>query len=204
MKSRNKTIFSAELYETILSCMRDGISILDRDFNVIYLNKAMKHWYPGKVHKTGDKCYRIFHDRDTYCSNCPSLRAVGSLSPQMELVPYTTMGKDVGWQNLYSEPVLNKKGEVVLIIECIRNITETINEIFSMVKRQQSTVFESLSSRELQIAEMIEKGLSSKEIATALFITKKTVDFHRNNIRKKLGLKNGSGGSLRTWLVTHH
>ena len=200
MKKQNKNIFSIELYETILSCIQDGISILDRDFNVIYMNKAMKHWYPDKVHQTGDKCYRIFHDRDTYCSNCPSLRAIGSLLPQMELMPYTTMGKDVGWQNLYSVPVLNKKGEVILIIECIRNITEMINEIFSMVKRQQSTVFESLSSRELQIAEMIEKGLSSKEIASALFVTKKTVDFHRSNIRKKLGLKDKS---LRTWLVTH-
>jgi hypothetical protein len=160
----------------------------------------MKHWYPGKENQIGDKCYRVFHDRDTYCSDCPSLRAIKTLTPQMELVPYTSMGKVIGWQNLYSVPVLNKKKEVILIIECIRNITEMINEIFSMIKLQRKTVFDNFSFREFEIAKMTEKGLTSKEIASTLCIAKKTVDYHKSNIRKKIGLEKGN---LQRWLITH-
>ena len=47
---------------------------------------------------------------------------------------------------------------------------------------------------------MIKEGYTSKEIADALFITKKTVDYHRSSIRKKLDLKNGN---LRVYLETH-
>ena len=47
-----------------------------------------------------------------------------------------------------------------------------------------------LSRRELDIADLIKKGLSSKEIALQLEISLKTVEVHRYNILKKLRLKN--------------
>ena len=47
-----------------------------------------------------------------------------------------------------------------------------------------------LSSREIDIIQLIKEGLSSKEIATKLDISLKTVEVHRYNILKKLNLKN--------------
>ena len=47
-----------------------------------------------------------------------------------------------------------------------------------------------LSRRELDIVQLIKKGLSSKEIALRLDISLKTVEVHRYNILKKLNLKN--------------
>lgn len=44
------------------------------------------------------------------------------------------------------------------------------------------------TTREVEILQLIKQGKSSKEIATLLFVTPKTVAFHRGNIRKKLGL----------------
>lgn len=49
-----------------------------------------------------------------------------------------------------------------------------------------------LSQRELEIVEFIRKGYSSKEIGAELFIAVKTVEVHRHNILKKLGLKNSA------------
>lgn len=46
-----------------------------------------------------------------------------------------------------------------------------------------------LSSREKEILQCVSDGLSSKEIARKLDISHKTVEVHRANIRKKLGLK---------------
>jgi DNA-binding NarL/FixJ family response regulator len=48
----------------------------------------------------------------------------------------------------------------------------------------------SLSKREIEIIGWLKKGQSSKEIANTLFISVKTVEVHRYNILKKLGLKN--------------
>ena len=51
-----------------------------------------------------------------------------------------------------------------------------------------SEKIEVLSGREKQILKMICKGFSSKEIATKLCISKRTVDFHRENVLRKLNL----------------
>jgi DNA-binding NarL/FixJ family response regulator len=47
-----------------------------------------------------------------------------------------------------------------------------------------------LSDREMQIVKALKEGLSSKEIASDLSISLKTVEVHRHNILKKLKLKN--------------
>ena len=57
---------------------------------------------------------------------------------------------------------------------------------------ETSTGANSLSGRELEIIKQIKNGLSSKEIATELNISLKTVEVHRHNILKKLNLKNSS------------
>ncbi len=56
------------------------------------------------------------------------------------------------------------------------------------------------SATEKKIIQQIKSGSSSKAIAELLFISKKTVDFHRQNIRKKLGLTS-SHTSLNKYLI---
>lgn len=51
--------------------------------------------------------------------------------------------------------------------------------------------FSDFSPRELEIMAMIRAGNTSKEIADTLCLSKKTVDFHRSNIRAKLRLTPG-------------
>ena len=55
---------------------------------------------------------------------------------------------------------------------------------------QKEPGINSLTIRELEIINMIKKGLSSKEIAEKIFLAAKTVEAHRHNILKKLKLKN--------------
>lgn len=54
---------------------------------------------------------------------------------------------------------------------------------------QQSDI-NNLSKREIEIAKLIKDGMSSKEVASQLGISLKTVEVHRYNILKKLHLKN--------------
>ncbi|WP_439129757.1 response regulator [Polaribacter sp.] len=45
-----------------------------------------------------------------------------------------------------------------------------------------------LSSREIEVLQLIAEGNSSKKIGELLFLSSKTVDVHRNNLMKKLDL----------------
>jgi len=50
---------------------------------------------------------------------------------------------------------------------------------------------ERLSNRELQILQLIGKGGSTREIAQLLHLSIKTVESHRQRIKRKLNLTNG-------------
>jgi len=47
-----------------------------------------------------------------------------------------------------------------------------------------------LSRREIEVFALIAQGLTSREVADRLFISKRTVDFHLDGIYLKLGVKN--------------
>ncbi|MFA5181184.1 MAG: PAS domain S-box protein [Syntrophales bacterium] len=47
-----------------------------------------------------------------------------------------------------------------------------------------------LTSKEIQIIQMIKQGKTTKEIAQMLSLSPKTIDYHRANIRKKMDIKN--------------
>jgi DNA-binding NarL/FixJ family response regulator len=48
-----------------------------------------------------------------------------------------------------------------------------------------------LSNRELEVLSLIGQGLSSEAIAERLFLSLKTIESHRSNLRIKLGLGPG-------------
>jgi PAS domain S-box-containing protein len=49
-----------------------------------------------------------------------------------------------------------------------------------------------LSAREIEICKMLKKGLKTKDIADLLSTSQRTIEHHRNHIRKKFGISNPS------------
>jgi DNA-binding CsgD family transcriptional regulator len=47
-----------------------------------------------------------------------------------------------------------------------------------------------LSPTEIQVINLIKQGKTTKEIAETMNLATSTIDFHRNNIRGKFGIKN--------------
>ncbi len=73
-------------------------------------------------------------------------------------------------------------------------ITSTVTELLANEIREGSEKLphEKLTDREFQIMLMIAEGFTLDEIAQKLFLSKNTVSNHRNNILKKLELRNNS------------
>jgi DNA-binding NarL/FixJ family response regulator len=64
-----------------------------------------------------------------------------------------------------------------------------------------TSVLDSLSAQELQVARAVGRGLNNVEAAAALFVSRKTVEAHLTRAYRKLGIR--SRTELTRLMVTH-
>ncbi len=84
------------------------------------------------------------------------------------------------------------KDAILAVSEGKKYICNEMKELLLDVhlRDNEDSAVHSLTGRELEIVKLINEGLSSKEISTALDIALKTVETHRHNILKKIKVKN--------------
>ncbi len=82
-------------------------------------------------------------------------------------------------------------------------INTNLSDIAMELSQKLKLEYADLTYSEIQVAYLIRDGLETKEIASDLNISMRTVEFHRANIRKKLGLK-GKSVNLRDYLMNLH
>lgn len=80
-------------------------------------------------------------------------------------------------------------------------IEENLKEIISPFLQNLTVEHYDLTPREIQIAHLVKEGKTTKEIAQLLNISSTAVDFHRKNIRAKLGIKSDKI-NLRSFLLS--
>ena len=72
---------------------------------------------------------------------------------------------------------------------------------FFSFKKMLASRYPELSTREREVANLVRLGMSNKEVARQLNIALCTVEFHRTNLREKLGLEKGKKINLSTALL---
>lgn len=78
-----------------------------------------------------------------------------------------------------------------------------LNDVVSPFIAGMSLELLKLTPAEIQITNLVKQGKTNKEIADLMNLSPRTIEFHRDNIRKKLGLKNKKI-NLRTYLLSCH
>jgi DNA-binding CsgD family transcriptional regulator len=81
-------------------------------------------------------------------------------------------------------------------------IETSLNDIISPFIHSLTTKYLNMTPREVQVAMLVKEGKTTKEIAEMLHVSTGAIDFHRNNLRVKLGLKNQKTG-LRIHLMSY-
>jgi DNA-binding NarL/FixJ family response regulator len=86
-------------------------------------------------------------------------------------------------------------------------VSESILQNLSAMKpRGSNSPIQALSDREFEVFQLVGQGKSTRDIASQLHLSPKTVDVHRGHIREKLGLKDVTA-LLRhavQWLATQN
>ncbi|RLF32538.1 MAG: hypothetical protein DRN07_04775, partial [Thermoplasmata archaeon] len=115
---KEKEILLSHVFESV----QDGISILETDLTIKYVNSTMEKWYEKNMPLVGQKCYEAYHNRNRPCDPCPSLRCIGSGRMERNIVPGLP-GSRAEWIELFSYPMKDDSGNVTGVVEFVRDIT---------------------------------------------------------------------------------
>ena len=83
----------------------------------------------------------------------------------------------------------------------LQELESNLNGVLSPFLNNFQSLYKKLTPQEVQIVDLVGKGKSTKEIADLLNVAVNTVATHRNNIRKKLNLRNAKV-NLRSHLLS--
>jgi len=117
-------------------------------------------------------------------------------------------------QELEKKVLTNVKDLVLPYVEKLKNsrlkprdktlveIIEThLNDVISPLLQHFANAKILLTPQEMQVANLVRDGKTSKEIADILNVSEATVNFHRKNLRVKFGLTNQKT-NLRSYLIS--
>lgn len=119
------------------------------------------------------------HDEDEFIARLMELGANGYMLKTAEPDEIDTAIRSVAQSGFYLNDAVNKATLHGLVKK--KQVKPAFNEI------------DPLSERELEVLRGICQELTTAEIAGKLFVSPRTVDFHRNNILLKTGARNAAG-----------
>lgn len=119
------------------------------------------------------------HDEDEFIARLMELGANGYMLKTAEPDEIDTAIRSVAQSGFYLNDTVNRAMLHGLVRK--RNVKPTFNDI------------DPLSERELEVLRSICQELTTAEIAEKMFVSPRTVEFHRNNLLLKTGARNAAG-----------
>ena len=122
--------------------------------------------------------------------------------------------RDQDKEDLEEKVMANVKALILPYIEKLKNtplsrsqqtyleiLENNAQDMVSPYMKKLSAQYQQLTPMQIQVADLVKAGKTTKEISELLNLSDRAIEFHRNNIRNKLGLKNQKI-NLRSYLLS--
>ncbi len=113
---------AAERWQITFDAIPDMVSIQDKDFKLINVNKAYSKSFNKSVAELkGRRCFEIVHQTDCSPKNCPHIQTLRSGNIATEELYEATLGK---YLEITTSPLLNDNGELLGTVHVAKDISK--------------------------------------------------------------------------------
>ncbi len=107
--------------KSVIDAMSDGLTILTRDFDIIFQNEPARA--SGGGDHVGEKCYRIYEKSDKVCEGCPVKLAFQDGKTHTSERKRTLPSGELSFWGNTANPVKDVNGKVIICLEIGHDVT---------------------------------------------------------------------------------
>ncbi len=123
-ESQNVILAERDRLNKIAASIGAGLSLINRDFHVIWHNETLMKWFGNFETRQGRRCFEAYISRNTVCHGCPARKTMESGQMQTSEQRVELPDGRVMYFLVTTSPVKNDKGEVEQVLELSLDITE--------------------------------------------------------------------------------
>ncbi|MBI4052878.1 MAG: PAS domain-containing protein [Candidatus Diapherotrites archaeon] len=110
--------------KNILNSLDEGISILDKDLKIIWVNDTVKKMAKRLTHLQGRRCYETYLNRKDICAKCPAMKTFSSDKMQKSVERGKDKNNNSYHYQFITAPIRGRDGKAIAIIETIRDLSD--------------------------------------------------------------------------------
>ena len=116
--------------DALIDGLPSGLLVIDRDFRIQRVNRYTARWLKREpAEMLGQHCYRLVHDRDAPCQDCPCQVSFRTGEPATALHCGLDAHGGTTHAELVSLPIRDASGRVVLALESARDVSERVRHV---------------------------------------------------------------------------
>jgi PAS domain S-box-containing protein len=115
---------SQQFLENVFDAIQDGITVVDKNLNIIARNNWIKNTFWSSKSIIGSPCFKAFKGNNKVCENCPVHQTLKTKKPHTGIVEFEENNSDSIYFEVTTFPVLDDNNEISSIIEYIKDVTD--------------------------------------------------------------------------------
>ncbi len=126
-QNHNPFELSRDITLTLLNNIGAGISLVDRDMRIVWVNEELERWFGPLEKIKGSHCYSTYQKKKRICEGCPTYKSFKSGKVEQAIQSGITISDEERSYLLTTTPIKDDKGDITLVLELTQDITEKLN-----------------------------------------------------------------------------
>ncbi len=113
--------YREDFFRAVVDTVTDPVMLVSKDFKILYHNKRVFNLYGSIV---GEVCFETLFGLEQPCENCLMLDVLKEGKPKKKSIKFELPNGRIVWGEVIAAPFKNAEGEIIGIIDIVRDITE--------------------------------------------------------------------------------